>query len=307
MNKIEILNICEKVLGRPRQTGLNNYAFFCPFCNHYKRKLELNLDTFNYHCWTCTPKLGGKNFYYLFRKLPNISKDSLLKIKEYTNTPIYLKNSESQNILRLPSEFRSMKKNWDTIYYRHANVYLMNRGITQLDVAKYNIGYCEEGEYGGRIIVPSYDADGNLNYFSSRTFLDNKLKYKNPKISRDIVAFENLINWNYPIVLVEGVMDAIAIKRNAIPLLGKTVGTLLKKKLELNKVKDIYICLDNDARQDAIKIAQDLLNTSFDRNVYLLKLDGKDPSEIGFVKMCEIIKKTPKFNFQDLIYTRLFE
>lgn len=308
MNKIEILTIIESILGSYKQTGEDNYAFFCPHCKHYKRKLEINLETFNYHCWTCQPKLGGKNFYYLFKDLRNVAQIQLDKIKEYTNTHVYTKSfNKTKTILRLPKEFLPLDRNYPSIEYKHAILYLRNRKITVDDIKKYNIGYCEDGEYANRIIIPSYDEFGELNYFVSRTYFDSKQKYKNPKVSRDIVAFENLISWNNPIILCEGVFDAIAIKRNAIPLLGKNLQPNLKNKLELNKVKDIYICLDKDARNDAIKIAQELLNQGQDRTVYLLKLEEKDPSQIGFDKMTQLIKDAPKFDFKSLIFTRLFE
>ena len=58
---------------------------------------------------------------------------------------------------------------------------------------------------------------------------------KNPQVSKDIVGFELHINWNYPVCLVEGAFDAIAIKRNAIPLFGKTIPDQLKHRIIENK------------------------------------------------------------------------
>ena len=77
---------------------------------------------------------------------------------------------------------------------------------------------------------------------------DDTFKHKNPQVSKDIVGFELHINWNYPVCLVEGAVDAIAIKRNAIPLFGKTIPDQLKHRIIENNVKTIYICLDKDAR-----------------------------------------------------------
>lgn len=56
------------------------------------------------------------------------------------------------------------------------------------------------------------------------------MKYKNPPAPKDTVIFDLYINWNMPVILCEGVFDAIAIKRNAIPLLGKTVQDALLQK-----------------------------------------------------------------------------
>ena len=96
---------------------------------------------------------------------------------------------------------------------RHAYAYLKRRGVTQEDMIKYHMGYCENGEYKNMVIIPSYDAIGNLNYFTARSFEKEPFrKYKNPSVSRDIVPFEMFINWSSPLVLCEGPFDAIAIK-----------------------------------------------------------------------------------------------
>ena len=85
--------------------------------------------------------------------------------------------------------------------------------------------------YNIRIIIPSYDSDGILNYFIGRHFYGGKFKYRNPSISKDVVGFELFINWDEPIILCEGVFDAMAFKRNAIPLFGKNVMKLSIKNL----------------------------------------------------------------------------
>ena len=59
------------------------------------------------------------------------------------------------------------------------------------------------------------------------------MKYRNSTTTKDIVGFDLFINWDEPIILCEGVFDAMAFKRNAIPLFGKTVmDTLMKKIIE---------------------------------------------------------------------------
>ena len=117
--------------------------------------------------------------------------------------------------------------------------YLNKRGISDLDILRYNIGFCDKGEYAGRIVVPSYDEDNNLNFFVARTYEDDWMKYKNPEASKDIVAFENQVNWNKPIILVEGVFDAMAVRRNAVPILGKSLPKALLKKIVYAGSEDI--------------------------------------------------------------------
>ena len=145
------------------------------------------------------------------------------------------------------------------------------------------------------LIIPSYDSSGKLNYFTSRSFKkDAFIKYKNPDVSRDIVPFENMINWELPVILCEGPFDAMAIKRNVIPLLGKNIQPSLMKKLVLSKVNKIYIALDQDAIKQALNFCEKLLNQG--KEVYLVELQGKDPSEMGFESFTKLIQKVTPLN-----------
>ena len=172
------------------------------------------------------------------------------------------------------------------------------------DILKYRIGYCETGRYSGKIIIPSYDCDGQLNYFVSRAFYkSDSQKHKNPDVSKDIIGFDMTINWSQPIVLCEGAFDAIAVKRNAIPLFGKIIQPALQKKIIEKRVKDIYICLDADAIKKALDIAEKFMGEGL--NVYLIELQDRDASELGFKKINEIINNTDVLTFERLMQIKL--
>ena len=181
--------------------------------------------------------------------------------------------------------------------------YLNSRGIKIIDIIRYGMGYCEEGLYANRIIVPSYSSGGDLNYFVGRDIYSGGFKYKNPPVSNDVIGFDLFINWNEPIVLCEGVFDAIAIRRNAIPLFGKTIPKSLMKKIYEKQVKQIYILLDSDAISDSIKITDNLMKNGI--NVYYVNLSEEDPSDMGFKKVINLIKKTKQTSFSDLMEMRL--
>ena len=53
--------------------------------------------------------------------------------------------------------------------------------------------------------------------------------------------FENQINWDEPITLVEGVFDAMAVKRNAIPILGKFIPKTLNDSIYKGSYEYQYI------------------------------------------------------------------
>ena len=303
-----LISLVNSVLGVGKSTSRNNYAYHCPFCNHSKKKLEVNFtensDGLNpWNCWTCLTK--GKKIYNLFKKIGVAPEkyDELRKL--VTSTSSFNPTTPLIQKLSLPTEFKSLiniPKN--NIIAKHALLYLKKRGVKEYDIIKHNIGFCESGEYNNMIIIPSYDADGKINYFTARSFnKDSFIKFKNPEVSRDIIANELFINWDLPIIICEGMFDALAIKRNVIPLLGKNIQNSLMKKLITSKVKKIYIALDKDAIKQSVKFCENLINEG--KEEYLVKIDGKDPSELGFNRFTELIQHTNPLSYFDLMEAKL--
>jgi len=74
MENQALLILLESVLGKGHPTSKGNVAFHCPFCNHHKRKLEVQLDTNEknenpWHCWTCPPKNSSKGIIMLIQPI----------------------------------------------------------------------------------------------------------------------------------------------------------------------------------------------------------------------------------------------
>ena len=296
-----LLGALENVLGKSQKRARDNYAFHCPFCNHKKMKLEIKLGTDSegknpWECWVCrTRGRTVKSLLYQL-KLPKEQAHEVLKFVHKGDTTFYTQNTS----VALPEEFRSINDLSPTsIMGQKLRRYLSNRGISDLDILRYNIGFCDKGEYAGRIVIPSYDENNNLNFFVARTYEDNWMKYKNPEASKDIIAFENQINWSKPIVLVEGVFDAMAVRRNAIPILGKSLPQALLKKIVSAGSEDIYIALDGDAKKQALSYSEQLLNMG--KNVYLVELKDKDPSEMGFTGFTNLIQKAQRLDLSLLL------
>ena len=292
-----LVNLVNSVLGTGKRTARGNQAYHCPFCHHSKPKLEVNFTENKqgnnpWNCWVCGKK--GKKISTLFKQI-EVSPEIFAQLKPLVKSGSDVEEVISSTIVELPKEYKPFD---DSIISRHALAYLKKRNLSKGDLLKYNIGYCEFGQYSNMVIIPSYDSTGKLNYFTARSFeKDPYIKYRNPEVSRDIIPFELFINWDLPIILCEGPFDAIAIKRNAIPLFGKNLQSSLMKKIVTSKVQKIYIALDNDAIKKALEFCELLLNEG--KEVYLVELKGKDPSEMGFEHFTKLIQTTsPLTNYK---------
>ena len=304
MSNFPIITLLETVLGKGRISTNNNVAFNCPFCHHHKKKMEVNIATQHWHCWVCNA--AGRKLPLMLRRL-NVDRTKISQLTVMLEEVEYKPKTTTTNtpVLALPEGFRPL---WildkGTPEYRNAIYYLRGRGITIYDILKDRIGYCDKGPYTGKIIIPSFDANGSLNYFVSRAYYsDDQQKHKNPAFSKDIIGFELHINWSMPVILVEGAFDAIAIRRNAIPLFGKTISDTLKKRIIEHGVKSIYICLDNDARKQAFETAEYFMSNGV--HVYFVDLPESDPSELGFEKIRNLIDDTIELSSDKLMQEKI--
>lgn len=305
MSNLILLGFIENVLGKSHKRARGNYAFTCPKCNHQKPKLEINFETDEkghnpFECWVCGFK--GRTIRSLLKQLA-VPSEQAHEILKYLG-----KGEERQYVqvaaVELPKEFQALYDATTTsITANKVRKYLYKRNLTDRDFLKYNIGYCTSGEYQDRIIIPSYNENNQLNFFVARTFENAYHKYRNPEASKDIIIFENLVNWNQPVVLVEGVFDAIAVKRNAIPVLGKTLSKSLIMKLVSSKVEDIYIALDKDAFKKALQYTEQFLNMG--KRVYLVDIQEKDPSEMGFQDFTRFIQYAEEMDLGKLLRYKL--
>jgi hypothetical protein len=303
-----LVALTNSVLGFGKQTARGNYAYHCPLCKHHKPKLEVNMSENPkgenpWHCWVCDKK--GKKLYQLFKavEVPPETMAELKAIVKYVGPET---DVQVETKVTLPKEFKPLTNiQKSNIMGRHALAYIKSRGITEEDILKYGIGYCETGRYANMVIIPSFDERGNINYFTGRSFeKEPSVKYRNPSVSRDIIPFELFINWELPLILCEGPFDAISIKRNVIPLLGKNIQTKLMKKIVMSSVEKIYIALDKDAQKQALDFCEKLMQEG--KEVYLVDMQDKDPSEMGFNNFTKLIQETYPLTFSGLLEKKLF-
>ena len=278
--------------------------YWSPFVNHHKPKLQVNIQTGKWHCWVSNQ--GGHNLFQLLKQA-GADRSQYKELNEILGSSYSVSNKkeDKRTIVTLPKEWKPLYIEDGSIQQLHALKFLMERGLSEHDILKYNIGYCVSGLYQNRIIIPSYDSNGQLNYFVGRDFYSGGMKYKNPPVSKDIVGFDLYVNWNEPLILCEGVFDAISIKRNAIPLFGKTISKSLYKKIIENSVNHIVIALDNDAFSQSIEMISKFLDMGVEVSFIKLK-DNQDPGDLGYIKMSEKINNSETIGFKELMRMKIY-
>lgn len=281
-----VVNVLERFLGSPRNSKnaevKKQWEFNCPSatCKHDHNKFNLayKSDDHIFKCWKC--KYSG----FVYRLVSDYgTNDDLARLKlilpQYKsyNFNIFKKPEVNYDLITcdLPEGYMPLNYERGSSLYKMAYDYVTKvRKITPQQIDKFKIGYTETGPRKHRIILPSLNAAGKINYFEARSYLLNpKRPYYKPDYPdvQDIIFNEYYINWDLPIYLVEGPFDALRIP-NSIPLLGKGVSPLLLKKILDHNCK-VILCLDSDAFSDSLLIYNQLKSLGID--VYFIDLKGK--------------------------------
>ena len=283
-----VIEILEDIFGdyKLHSDYKGQISFDCPVCSYDikqlehgdgKGNLEINYRRGVYKCWSCAETNGTHgSIYKLIKRYgnPRQNKKFLLLMPEEVDEVkrIYKK-------VYLPKEFISFKDVSQglklTPQFKQAWNYIKKRNITDDMIERFNIGFCYNGLYENRIIIPSYDTELTLNYFIARSYLSKtKLKYKNPEVQKEIIIWnEHLINWEERLYIVEGAFDSIFVP-NSIPMLGKFMSDNLFKTIYTQAKKDIVIVLDPDAWNDATKLYHKMNCGKLMGRVFVVKLEG---------------------------------
>jgi len=233
-----------------------NFAVSCPECDSTKskKKFSIRLDDYRYHCWVCGIK--GKNVWlYLRKKLGFRDIDETLlkpikdKPEEEINEPIYL-----------PKDFVPIFRKTRDPDVKAVLNYMKKRGYSSSDIYRWRIMTTTTGRFRRRAIIPSFDDQGEVNYYVGRSIDDGSFKYLNAKVpKREIIFNEIDIDWTKPIVLVEGVFDAMKCPDNTIPVLGSSLSVKSKLFRKLMKHQsDVIVSFDPDLKDKALVLANNL-------------------------------------------------
>ena len=280
-----LVELLEEVLG---DHGLHypnrgQISFNCPVCDDGRNKhnLEVNYIDNVYKCWACGDSENTHGALgRIFDKYGNKKQKKLYNVLKPETV---VKRERKKKTLKLPESF-TLFKDSSSVYpvRRQAMNYLKSRGITDEMIEKFGIGFCDKGDHAGRIVIPSYNKKGELNYYIARSWNPtSKAKYKNPEAEKDkIIFWENLIDWNKDIYLVEGAFDGLFVD-NPIPMLGKHMSELLFETIYKKAKANIVICLDADAWENAVKLYHELHGGELWGRIKIIKLpDDKDIADL---------------------------
>lgn len=259
MNEINLTQLNDiKKTTKPGEIKAN-----CPFCGSTGHKLGINLKKGIFHCFKCDASGKLEDF--------KINVDAFQsKVEGFKNGS---KTPAIQSIV-LPSETITPVSRTSGRPF----MYLKNRGLTESDIRRYSLGYCSEGLYGERIILPIYGEDGSLLYFIARAYANRQPKYLNVGTIKRGVIFKTFTGSVDFCILVEGAFDAISVAKvfPAIALLGKVCHEHQAEKIA-KLTKKVYVMLDQDAPQSTFKVACQLSHYVKAIPIFINK---KDPGEM---------------------------
>jgi hypothetical protein len=313
---MSLTNILYNIFGDVKNDEKIQVQVNCKYCAELdnggesdgKYNLEINLSKKKFKCWKC---LTFGNLRTLIKKFGTHQDLKLYKDYEFIFDE---ETGEETQIKRvyLPREFISFKDKYDEYDFEHIGAlnYVLSRGITWDQIRKYNIGFCLKGYYKGRIIFPSLNEEEEYDFFTARSYTDEKPPYKMPKYPKELIIFnEYLIDWKKPVCLVEGIVDVLAVGQNCIPLLGKKLHKKLYDKLVENK-SIVIVILDPDAQYDMYKVLEVLYSLGLDGRLFYYHLNNNQ--DLGEIKQFQgvngiksVLSKLKKFNpddFQDLVF-----
>lgn len=281
-----VVELISEFLGNPKKIYENKsqISWDCPICDDDKHKgnLEVNIEKGLFHCWACGDTEGTHGtLNKLFGKFGTKQQKKLYNILRPEENEKKVKVVKPKVVL--PENF-TLFKDSHPIYpvRKQAHNYLKNRGITDNIIEKFGIGFCDKGSHAGRIIIPSYDKSGKLNYYVGRSWdIHSRAKYRNPEAEKEkIIFWESLIDWDRDIYLVEGAFDGMFLD-NPVVMLGKHMSELLFETIYNNAKGDVIICLDGDAWENAVRLYHELNGGELWGRIKIVKLpDDRDVCDL---------------------------
>ena len=311
----EKIKFIESAFGKG-QLGPNskNFDVKCPIptChsqkNAQKKKLSIHVSTFMCHCWSCG--YSSKSIRWLLSQ--HASKQ---KVEEFNQKfcPDYVDNTSTgeeveKKIATLPEDFRLIANApFGDIAARQARRYVTSRGFTEADQWFYRLGVSDEHAWAGRVIMPSFSADGELNFVVGRASYKSKLPYLFSEVDRKSIVFNEVnVNWNKPVVLCEGPFDAVKCGQNVIPMLGSALTDKYALFTTIAMMETpVFLAMDADTWDNKMLVVLKNLQL-YDIDVKVVNVEPyKDPGEMTKEQFQEALGRATRIDWNDAFQLKL--
>jgi len=296
----------------PKPSGREGNRFYrceCVDCNYdgdISRQLWIRADgprRGNFGCWRCE---SHGNFVGLIAHLEQIPYGRARKKAELYES-IYgddideecrkLLDNQPKHAHQEPSDAAERDFILSSVEYLRPKTkafrYLLSRGFTEKDIEDWDLKWCTAGRLKDRIVVPVRDPSGRyIRAWQGRTIS----KYGKPPYlatsEQEGTNIKHLVlnvhRAQEPLVLVEGLMDAMAVgARNSLCFLGKGISPQQLEIVRSLGAKEVLVVLDGDVLDDDV-LGE--LRCFCDARAVRLPY-GEDPASLGRKKFWEIVKK----------------
>lgn len=276
----------------------------CPYCGDHKFGVNLSQNRTN--CFKCgnhpAPIQLVMDLEYL-----NSVPETLLYLKSFEGVEFYEEKVEAYQLkeaVTLPEGYHNIKRGNNTLA-KAARSYVKKRGFDVDQLSRMGWGYVDKpGKYFGYLIMPFY-IGGRVVYFNARKYMGDGPKFNNPLVE-DFGLGKNMLIYNIDslvmyktIYAVESVMNARTIGDNAIALGGKKVSNYQKNVIIKSPCEKVIIGLDDDAIEDAIKLALDLVHF---KKVKIMQFpEKKDINDLGKKKSLKIAHTSRYLNYNQVL------
>ncbi len=284
---LTIISLLEANLGRAKKR-YNQISFCCPKpgCDQgQKFNLELNTNTWIYHCWACHYKGHVTSLLKEYA-----SNESWKQLKEFQ------RDDNKKDQIKVKRKDLELPESIPFFLDKSVEDYLTNvRKIDKKLLIERNVRYVylEESNLFNHILFPFYDITGEkLTGMCVQNF--ETKRYKNLG-KLNYVPYINFINPYWPVILTEGVYDSLSVI-NSIPLLGTEIP---KEILEFCFDKQVILALDRFVSEEDKIDKANLLSYYGAKDVLIFSNQYKDLNEFHVEDNKGLVDKT-KYIIQQL-------
>jgi len=296
---------------KPSRDGLN-VAIRCPRseCDSSrdprKHKLVIHVERQCLHCWVC----GFKARSLMPLLLRHASREAAATYREKFLAGRVLSVSEEAQCaeLRLPDGFRMLAcaAESDSAAQRALRYVCDRRGLDRRMLWRFRPGVCDDPGWRDRVIMPSFDGQGGLSFFTGRALAPGMVSYRNCDVDKGSVVFNEInVDWSSRLVLCEGPFDLVKCGENAAPLLGSSLpeeGVLMDSIL-VNRTP-VALALDSDMRVRSQELGRRLSEYGIDVLVVDLG-DRHDPGEMTPAEFRDRLVEARPWSWRGMLSARL--